>query len=141
MAFLRLILLSLIILSCTDSTPKPDSRSDLFSGSDAFGKTWQIQDIEIELGTLQPKSCVVDNFITYYPDGTYEVREGATKCDPGDPPAIIGKWYLDNDEETLFVVIDGTTQAWEIEETKTDIHRITSNFIEGDRTYTLILSN
>ena len=141
MAFLRLFLLSLVIISCADSSPKPNSRSDLFSGNDSFGKTWQIQNIEIELGTLQPKSCVLDNFITYYPDGSYEVREGATKCDPNDPPAVVGEWYLNDEEDLLYVVIDGNPQIWDIEETQADSHRITSNFIEGDRTYTLILSN
>ncbi len=141
MAFLRLTLLSLIIFSCTESSTRPDSRSDLFSGSDSFGKTWQIQEIEIELGTLQPKSCVMDNYITYFPNGTYEINEGATKCDPSDPPGAIGKWYLDDAEETLFVEIGGETQVWDIDETKTDSHRITSNFQEGDRTYTFVLSN
>ncbi|WP_462248392.1 hypothetical protein [Ekhidna sp.] len=141
MAFLRLTLLSLIILSCSESSPRPSNRSDLFSGTDSFGKTWQILEIEIELGTLRPNSCVLDNFITYYPNGVYEVREGATKCDPNDPPSMTGQWYLDDSEETLFVIINGDTQVWDIEETQTDSHRITSNFIEGNRTYKLILSN
>lgn len=141
MAFLRLTLLSLIIISCSESTPRPESRSDLFSGQDAFGKTWQVQEIEIELGTLRPNSCVTDNFITYYPDGTYEINEGATKCDPSDPPGATGQWHLDNSEEKLFVEINNNIQIWEIKETRSDSHRITSSFEEGDRTYTFVLSN
>ncbi|MEP1033173.1 hypothetical protein [Ekhidna sp.] len=117
------------------------SRADLFSGQDAFGKTWQIQQIEIDLGTLLPNSCVTDNFITYYPNGTYEINEGATKCDPSDLPGIIGEWYLDSMEERLFVEIDDSIQVWDIDETQTDSHKITSSFKEGNRTYTFTLSN
>lgn len=141
MAFLRLILLAFVIISCAESSTRPASRSDLFSGSDSFGKTWQIQQIEIELGTLQPNPCVTDNFITYYPNGTYEINEGATKCDPNDPPGNIGTWYLDDQEERLFVELEDSTQVWDIDETQTDSHKITSSFREGNRTYTFILSN
>ncbi|MEO9485293.1 MAG: hypothetical protein ABJG47_17675 [Ekhidna sp.] len=140
MAFLRLILLSFIVISCADSSPRPLSRSDLFSGQDKFGKTWQIQQIEIELGTLLPKSCVTDNFITYYPNGTYEINEGATKCNPEDLPGVIGQWYLDNEEDRLFIEIDDSLQVWYIDETRSDYHKITSDFKEGNRTYTFSLS-
>lgn len=141
MAFLRLTLLTLVIASCAESTPRPTSRADLFSGNDTFGKTWQVQEIELEIGTLQPNTCVTDNFITYYPNGTYEVNEGASKCDPSDPPGEVGKWFLDDREETLFVDINGSIQRWEIDLTRSDLHRISSSFEEGDRTYTFILSN
>ncbi len=141
MAFFRLTVFVLIITSCAETSTRPTSRADLFSGQDSFGKTWQIQSIEIELGTLQPNSCVTDNFITYYPNGTYEINEGATKCEPGDPPGVIGQWYLDTQEENIFIDINGNVQVWEITETQTDSHRITSNFTEGNRTYTYILSN
>lgn len=141
MAFLRLSLISLIVIGCAESSPRPIDRSDLFSGQGSFGKTWQIQKIELELGTLQPRTCLTDNFITYYPNGTYEINEGATKCDPGDLPGVIGRWYLDSKEERLFVEIADSTQVWIIEETRSDLHRITSVFEEGDRTYTFILSN
>lgn len=140
MAFLRLSLLSLIIFSCAESTPRPESRSELFSGVNEFGKTWQIQQIEIELGTLQPKTCVTDNFITYYPNGTYEINEGATKCDPQDLPGVIGQWFLNNDEDRLFVEIGDSVQVWDINSTTTESHRITSDFLEGNRTYTFVLS-
>ncbi len=141
MAFLRLSLLSLIIWGCSESTPRPESRSELFSGVNEFGKTWQIQEIEIELGTLLPKTCVTDNFITYFPDGTYEINEGATKCDPQDLPGVIGQWFLDTSEERLFVEIGDSVQVWDINSTSEDSHRITSQFVEGNRTYTFILSN
>lgn len=141
MAFLRLTLLVIVISSCAESSPRPSSRADLFSGEDTFGKTWQVQEIELEIGILQPSSCVTDNFITYYPNGTYEINEGASKCDPNDPPGTVGTWYLDKREETLFIEIDGNIQRWEIDLTKKDLHRLTSSFEEGNRTYTFISSN
>lgn len=141
MAFLRLFLLSLIVIGCAESSPRPESRSELFSGLDEFGKTWQIQQIEIELGTLQPNSCVKDNFITYYPSGIYEINEGATKCNPTDLPGVVGQWYLDDTEEKLFVEIGDSIQVWDIDDTKTDSHQITSTFKEGNRTYTFTSSN
>ena len=141
MAFLRLALLALIIASCAESSPRPASRADLFSGQDAFGKTWQVQEIELEIGTLQPKTCVTDNFITYFPNGSYEINEGASKCNPNDPPGSVGRWYLDDREEILFVEIGESIQRWQIDLTKSDLHRISSSFEEGDRTYTFVLSN
>ncbi|MEP0987018.1 hypothetical protein [Ekhidna sp.] len=140
MAFLRLFLLATILISCVEDSPRPESRSHLFSGTDEFGKTWQIEEIEIELGTLVPHSCLTDNFITYYPNGTYEINEGASKCNPSDPPGVMGKWYLNRLENRLFVEIGDSIQSWEIEETKEASHRISSNFIEGYRTYSLHLS-
>ncbi|NQZ79004.1 MAG: hypothetical protein HRT61_23240 [Ekhidna sp.] len=140
MAFLRLTLLSLIIISCSESSIRPESRSELLAGTDRFGKTWQIQEIEVELGTLVPKTCLTDNFITYYPDGTYEINEGATKCNPDDFPGLIGAWNLDRSQNRLFVAIGDSTQAWDIDETTRNTHQITSLFREGYRTYSFILS-
>lgn len=140
MAFLRLSLLSLILLSCVEDSPRPESRSQLFAGTDQFGKTWQINEIEIEIGTLIPHSCLTDNFITYYPNGTYEINEGASKCNPNDLPGIIGEWYLNRSENQLYVEIGDSIQIWEIEDTKEDSHRISSNFKEGYRTYSFHLS-
>ena len=140
MAFLRLTLLILIISSCIDHGPRPVSRAELIAGTDEFGKTYQVNEIEIELGTVTPHKCVTDNFITYYPNGTYEINEGATKCDPNDPPGIMGVWYMNDSQTQLFVVIEDNTQVWEIEETTSDQHRISSSFKEGHRIYTFTLS-
>lgn len=140
MAFLRLIFIVLIISGCADNGPRPISRAELIAGSSEFGKTWQVDRIEIEIGTVTPHKCVTDNFITYYPNGTYEINEGATKCNPNDPPGIKGVWYMNDSQTQLFVDIEGSTQIWEIEETTSDQHQISSMFREGHRIYTLVLS-
>lgn len=140
MAFLRLTILILFFSSCSDHGIKPESRSEQLSGTNQFGKTWQIQRIEVELGTLIPKTCLTDNFITYYPNGTYEINEGATKCTPDDPPGLIGNWSLDRSENRLIVEISDSTQIWDIDQTNVNSHRITSSFKEGHRSYSFILS-
>lgn len=141
MAFFRIILLSLIVLSsCDYSEPKPDSREELIAGTDRFGKTYQINKIEVELGELRPKQCITDNFITYFPNGSYEINEGATKCNPGDDPALTGTWRL-IDDEMLVITFRDSTQNWEIESMTENHHSISSDFKEGSRTYTLGSSN
>ncbi|SNT26699.1 hypothetical protein SAMN05421640_3050 [Ekhidna lutea] len=140
MAFLRLILLSFIAVSCIDNSPRPKSPGELISGTDEFGKTYQVDEIEIEIGTVTPHRCVTDNFITYFPNGNYEINEGATKCEPHDPPGTIGQWYMDRSEERLIVEIGDSLQVWEVDEIDDQTHRITSSFKEGHRTYTFTLS-
>ncbi|WP_370086566.1 hypothetical protein [Ekhidna sp.] len=140
MAFLRLTLLTLVLFSCFDNGPGPISKAELIAGTSEFGKTYQIERIEIDLGTVTPHKCVTDNFITYYPNGTYEINEGATKCDPTDPPGIMGVWYMDDSETQLHVEIDNSRQVWTIEDSSSDQHQISSFFRDGRRLYTLTLS-
>ena len=141
MAFLRLFLLSLIVLSsCDYNEPKPPSREEMIAGTDRFGKTYQINKIEVELGALTPKQCITDNFITYYPNGSYEMNEGATKCDPLDDASHEGTWRLINDR-ILVIDFRDSTQNWDIEYMTEGQHSISSEFKEGSRTYTLSSSN
>lgn len=140
---LKLKLLPILVLlsSCYHSDPEPNDRPFLISGNDEFGKTWRISQIEIELGTLVPKTCVTDNFITYFPNGNYEINEGATKCDPNDPPAIVGTWEMNSFETKIFVTIEDSLQVWTIESVDRATHRISSEFQEGDRIYSLSTVN
>lgn len=141
MAFLRLNLLSLIIFSsCDYNEPKPPSREEMVAGTDRFGKTYQINKIEVELGELKPKRCITDNYITYFPNGSYEINEGATKCNPSDDPALSGTWSLINDR-ILVITFRDSVQNWDIESMTEGHHIISSDFKEGSRTYTLGSSN
>ena len=136
------LFLSLIFLaSCYHSDPEPNDRPFLLSGSSEFGKTYRISFIEVELGTLIPKSCVTDNFITYYPNGNYEINEGATKCDPNDPPAIVGIWEMNSFETKIFVTFEDSVQVWNIESVDRNNHSISSQFNEGERIYSLTAFN
>ena len=141
MAFFRIILLSLILFTACDyHEPKPAERAELIAGTNRFGKTYQINKIEVELGELRPNRCITDNFITYFPNGSYEINEGATKCDPSDDPAISGTWQLINDE-LLVITFRDSTQRWDILNLSKNSHSILSDFKEGSRIYTLSSSN
>ncbi len=131
----------LLLSSCYQEHPTPTNTYELIAGVNEFGKTYQVNHITIEIGTVTPHRCVTDNFITYYPDGRYEINEGATKCDPNDDPAVTGFWSINRSETLLTVEIGDSTQVWEIESIKNSSHEVTSNFREGLRTYTFISSN
>lgn len=139
--FILLFLTPFLFTSCEHEYPNSRSTRELISGSNEFGKTYQVSHIEIEIGTVTPHPCVTDNFVTYFPSGRYEVNEGATKCDPNDPPALIGSWSLNRNETLLFIEIDNEEQVWEIDFVGNVSHEITSNFREGLRTYFYSSSN
>ncbi len=136
--FYSLILALIGIGACNENSPEPLDRSALISGTDAFGKTWGISGIEVPLGTVTPKSCVADNLITYYPNGNYEVITGRDKCDPSEAPALIGTREMNADETRLFVQIEDSTQAWDIERLTASNQEISSLFPDGTRIYSLV---
>ena len=141
MKYLRLLALSIIVFSsCELNEPKPAGREEFIASTSNFGKTWQISQIEVELGALTPKRCITDNFITYFPNGRYEMNEGATKCESSDPPAVSGTWFIE-DDETLIITFSDSIQIWDIESLAENRQIISSEFQEGSRTYTLSSSN
>lgn len=146
MAFLRLLIIiplfSLVLLidSCSYEEPAPD-RTTMIAGQDTYGKTWQINNIQAEFGTVTPFQCVTDNFVTYYPNGRYEINEGATKCDPSDPPAMVGTWEFDRSGDFLILIVDNVEQRWEIESLSSSSLSISTQFAEGYRTYSFHSSN
>ena len=142
MAFLRLSFLALTILltSCYSDSSRSVRKTELIAGNDSFGKTWQIDRIQIDIGTVSPHPCVTDNFITYFPSGRYEINEGASKCGPNDPPGKQGQWFLNDDQSQLIVEVGDSTQVWRIDFLDASSHSITSQFSEGSRTYELVLS-
>lgn len=47
--------------------------------------------------------CELDNFETYYTDGTWELNEGQTKCDEWDPQARTLPWaFTENETKIVF---------------------------------------
>ncbi|HEV8507976.1 MAG TPA: hypothetical protein VGQ53_21385 [Chitinophagaceae bacterium] len=45
--------------------------------------------------------CELDNFETYYTDGTWELNEGTTKCEGSDPQARTLPWAFAESETKL----------------------------------------
>ena len=138
-AFVLLIFLVCLffMMSCTGDGNPALSNTQLLAGVDDTGKTWRITGIETDLGTVDPFDCVSDNNITYFPNGRYEVNEGASKCDPSDPVAFIGDWDFSSQENQLSVVVGDSARIWVIVELREQIHRIESSFPDGQRTYVL----
>ncbi len=51
--------------------------------------------------------CIKDNYYVFDKNGTAELNEGPTKCDPADPQTSTVNWSLSADEKEL--TIDGET--------------------------------
>jgi len=138
---LPLIIPFIIFSSCEEHFSNSSSNQELIAGNNSFGKTWQIDQIEVDLGELIPKSCIKDNFIKYYPDGTYEIGEGQSKCNPEDPQSFRGSWTFNRSQDELTIEIGDSVQVWNIIQLNDYKQTIFSSFSEGGRTYRLISIN
>ncbi len=125
------------LLSCQDGDDPSLSNTELLAGTTTSGKTWRIDKIETEIGTVDPFECVSDNNITYFPDGRYEVNEGARKCNPTDPAAFEGTWRFSSQENQISVTIGDSIRIWLIIQLEDKVHRIESDFSDGERIYVL----
>lgn len=50
--------------------------------------------------------CYTDNFYTFHPNGTWEMNEGPSKCDPGDPQTESSTWALTNNDSSINLASD-----------------------------------
>lgn len=84
--------------SNTDVTPK--TNVELLAGTSS--KKWKVTDgtvlysgLTVNLVSNQPP-CVTDNILTLFADKTYELSEGAVKCNMTDPSVIVkSTWSLE----------------------------------------------
>ena len=101
------ICISLFLMSCKkdSSTTNNSTKTDLITKS-----SWKYQDAGADLdknGTIdlsitsQLQACETDNTLTLRADGTGTLDEGATKCDPNDPPTSDVSWSFSNNETSL----------------------------------------
>lgn len=70
---------------------------------------WKLNSIILEMPGYPPSdltpttSCEKDNLTQFDPDGTFEMTEGATRCNPSDPQVISsGNWQFLNNETRIF---------------------------------------
>jgi hypothetical protein len=84
--------------------------SEYLTGS-ANSKKWKVTDGTIKQGETsinlianQPP-CITDNILILYSNKTYELIEGATKCDPSKDPDLILKanWTLVEDPKSITI--------------------------------------
>jgi len=79
------------------------------------------------------KPCELDNFETYYPDGTWELNEGPTKCDEWDQQARTLPWaFADNETKIVF---NGWDEYILVELTSTTL-KLGQAFIQNGVLYT-----
>ena len=70
---------------------------------------------------LFTEDCIKDDLITYDffgGEGTYTIREGASKCDPNDPNTNeVGDWRINSDATEFYIEPSNSSeQTWKIKE-------------------------
>ena len=95
--------------------PTPVTYSQLLTGTES--KSWRLTNIRIidageDSGPINVQRdfnpCVADDLYTFYANDTktFEVREGASKCDAADPDVYVeNNWSLVNATATLSFVM------------------------------------
>ncbi|RYU96215.1 hypothetical protein [Emticicia agri] len=132
----------LILFSCKEKPVVLKSKTEYLAGT--VSKTWRNTKAEatdpskltIDLVHTQP-DCVKDNILIFYPDQTYEFKEGATKCNGSDPDLLLkSNWsFLDN--ETKFKIDKIVFLGRELNDTIFDIVELNDNVFTGKTTVTL----
>ena len=131
------------ILSCkkTATVITPKSKTQLLSGTTT--KTWKNTKAEatngglkIDLAITQP-TCVTDNLLIFSPNKTYEIREGATKCNPADADLLLKANWGFNATETQFTVDKILFQGRQAENVVFDIVELTDTIFIGKTVLTL----
>jgi hypothetical protein len=118
--FALVLLISGSIFSC-----KKDSGTSAPSNTDLLTKaSWKIVNAEADtLGTgvyfsLLPylDNCEKDDITTYKADHTYQITEGASKCNSTDPDIYdSGNWQFSADEKLLIQQGSSSTGTYTIE--------------------------
>jgi hypothetical protein len=142
------IFISLIFaFSCkkNETTVTPKSQTEYLAG--VTSKSWKNTKAQatnggltIDLVSTQP-TCVVDNILTFSTNKTYEIREGATKCNSADPDLVLkANWSLSADE-TKFTVDKIIFQGQQLENVSFDIVELTDIIFIGKTALTINNTN
>ncbi len=126
------------IFSCKKNTTDvaPKSKTELLAGT--VSKTWKNTKAEatnpsglkIDLVSTQP-TCVTDNLLSFFPNKSYEIREGATKCNAADPDLLLKANWSYNATETQFLVDKIIFQGKQVENVVFDIVELTETKFVG----------
>lgn len=117
-SLLLIILNGFILAGCTEqNTPVPYTYSKVFSGETK--RSWKLTrlqfkeqgkaDVNYTISDLNQilGPCVTDDLYTFYanPEKTFQISEGATKCNAGDPDVYISDtWSFNNATAALSMV-------------------------------------
>ncbi len=111
-SFLIFTLLCFGLSSCVpkDEVSAVKTNIEYLTGANG-AKKWKVTDGSIKQGETsinlianQPP-CITDNILTLNANKTYELTEGATKCDPSKDPDLILKanWTLIDDPKSITI--------------------------------------
>ncbi len=138
---LQIIALLIVALACSKSEEPvvPKTKTELLAGT--VSKSWKntkaqatnSQNLSIDLVVTQPL-CITDNVVTFFPNNTYEFREGATKCKVDDPDLLIKANWSFSSDETKFTIDKIDYQGQTYTNTTFEIVELTEDMFVGKTT-------
>jgi hypothetical protein len=110
MKWLIVILFAIALSSCKKDDPEPATKSNFLTNG-----TWMVSAVTSDDdgdGIYETNDyadfldCFKDNIHTFHSNGTFEMNEGPSKCDPGDPQTESSTWQLTNNDSNLNLAND-----------------------------------
>jgi hypothetical protein len=140
---LSLVLVTLLSCKKNETVVTPKTKTEFLAGTSS--KSWKNTKaiaanggLTIDLVNSQP-TCVVDNILTFSTTKTYEIREGATKCNTADPDLVLKANWGFNADETKFTVDKISFQGRQFDNVSFDIVELNDIIFVGKTT--LLLNN
>ena len=140
---LSLVLVMLFSCKKNETVVTPKTKTEFLAGTSS--KSWKNTKaiaanggLTIDLVNSQP-TCVVDNILTFSTTKTYEIREGATKCNTADPDLVLKANWGFNADETKFTVDKISFQGRQFDNVSFDIVELNDIIFVGKTT--LLLNN
>lgn len=140
---LSLVLVTLFSCKKSEVVVSPKTKTEFLAGTSS--KSWKNTKaiaanggLTIDLVNSQP-TCVVDNILTFSTTKTYEIREGATKCNTADPDLVLKANWGFNADETKFTVDKISFQGRQFDNVSFDIVELNDIIFVGKTT--LLLNN
>lgn len=86
----------------------------LVAGTDS--KIWVLEQYGMGAFTIPVEPCRADDEWIFYQDGTFVIKDNASKCDAGDPAQIGGNWSVSEDGEMIILSNNEMSQEYVIDE-------------------------
>jgi hypothetical protein len=105
MAACALLTLSLLTTACKKDEPTP---SEILTAASC----WKVTLVEGYVSgsglwvSVPMETCMADNCFTFLSNQTFQVDEGAAKCDANDPQTSTGGWSISSDGKQLSLTND-----------------------------------
>nr|WP_299419301.1 hypothetical protein [uncultured Emticicia sp.] len=138
---LTIILSTFFSCKKTEVAVSPKTKTEFLAGTSS--KSWKNTKaiaanggLTIDLVNSQP-ICVVDNILTFSTTKTYEIREGATKCNTADPDLVLRANWSFNADESKFTVDKISFQGRQFDNVSFDIVELNDIIFIGKTTLSL----